>query len=91
MMDILVSWTEHRTNQSIAFGVTSGTLLNLIKKKQLSYFGHIKRHQPLEKLILEGKGKLQRNRGKRSWEKDVKDWIRAGVVSGEWDEQQMIG
>ena len=70
-----VSWTEHRTNQSVAdeLGVTSGTLLNFSKKQKLSYFTHIKLHQTLEKLILEGqvKGQRHRERPNRSREKDV--------------------
>ena len=36
-------------------GATSGTLLNLIKKNKVGYFGYMKIHQTHEKLILEGK------------------------------------
>ena len=56
-------------------------LLNLNKRQKSSYFGHIKRHKTLEKVILEGKVKGQRNRGrpKRSWEKDVDDMLGASV------------
>ena len=53
------------------------TRLNFIKKHKLSYFGHIKRHQTLNKLILEGKVNGQRNR--ESWEKDVEDRMGASV------------
>ena len=60
--------------------------LNFIKKQKLCYLGHIKRHQTLEKLILQGKVKGQRNRGRPniSWEKDVDDceWGQPGQVSG---------
>ena len=61
--------------------MTVGTLLNFIKKQQLSYFGHVKRHKTLEKLILVGNVKGQRNTEgpKRSWEKDAEDWIGASV------------
>ena len=90
---IVETWTEHRSNQSIAdeLGVTSGTLLNCIKNNKLRYFGHIKIRQILGKLILEGTVKGQRNRGRPKWslEKDVEDWTRE--MSGEWDEQQTIG
>ena len=57
--DIIVSWTEHRTNQ---FRVTSGILLNFIKKLKLSNFVHTKRHKTLEKLIPEVKVKGQKQR-----------------------------
>ena len=61
-----------------------------IKKQKVSNFGHIKRHETLEKWI-EGKVQGQRNMGRphRSGEKNVEDWM--GQVFGEWDEQQQIG
>ena len=51
-----ISWTERKTNASVLeqLGVKAPQLLNLIKKQKLSYFGHIKRHNLLEKLFLEG-------------------------------------
>ena len=86
-----VSWTKHRTTQSKTdeLEVTSGTLLGFFLKPKLNYFGHIKGHQTLEKLIPEGKGKRNRGRPKIYCANDVKDWV--GQVSGEWDEQQKIG
>ena len=52
-----------------------------VSPKILNYFRHIQIHQTLEKLILEGKVKGRRNRGRsnRCWEKDVEDWMRASV------------
>ena len=44
--------------------VSYGTLLNFIKLQILSYFGLIKSHHTLDKLILGGKVKGQRNRGR---------------------------
>ena len=51
-----ISWTERKTKASVLeqLGVKAPQLLNLIKKQKLSYFGHIKRHNTLEKLFLEG-------------------------------------
>ena len=48
-------------------------LLNLIKKQKLSYFGHIKRHNTLEKLFLEGTSEGRRGRGRprRRWTQDI--------------------
>ena len=86
---------SHRTNQSIAdeLGATSGTPLNFIKKHKLSYFGHIKRHQTLEKLILKGKGRRNGGKPKRYLEKDVEDWMGAGVwrVGRTADDRLMFG
>ena len=49
--------TSPRTRSSVIFciDITSGTLLNFIKKQKLSYSGHRKRHQTLKKLVLEWK------------------------------------
>ena len=50
-------------------------------KPQLSCFGYIKRHQTLDKLILERNMKGIRNRGRplRYWENDVEDRMEARV------------
>ena len=40
-----------------------------IKKKKLAYYGHVRRHHSLQKLVLEGKVDAKRGRGRRrkSW------------------------
>ena len=61
-----ISWTERKTNASVLeqLGLKAPQLLNLIKKQKLSYFGHIKRHNTLEKLFLEGTCEGRRGRGR---------------------------
>ena len=50
------------------------------RKQKLSFFRHIKSHQTLWKLILDGKVKGQRyRRQKRSWENDVENCMGAIV------------
>ena len=48
-----------------------------IGKLKVGYFGHIKRHESLEKHILETKVASRRGRGRpmRQWEKDIQDWL----------------
>ena len=60
----------------------SPTLLNLIKKQKLSYFGHIKRHNTLEKLFLEGtcEGRRGRGRPRRRWTQDIGEWMGVSTV-----------
>ena len=43
----------------------------------MGYFGHIKRHESLEKHILEAKAAGRRGRGRpiRRWEQDIQDWL----------------
>ena len=52
-------------------------LLNNIKARSLSYFGHLKRHDSLEKHILEARleGKRRKGRPTRRWTEDIKEWL----------------
>ena len=51
-------------------------LLNTVKSRKLKYFGHIKRHSTICKVILEGdvEGKRHRGRPPRKWNDDIKSW-----------------
>ena len=57
--------------------MNSTTLLHEIRKPKVRYFGHIKRHESLEKHILESKAAGRRGRGRssRQWEQDIQDWL----------------
>ena len=48
-----------------------------IRKRKLRYFGHIKRHEGLEKTIMEGgiPAKRRRGRPRRRWIQDVTDGL----------------
>ena len=79
-----ISWTERKTNASVLeqLGVKAPQLLNLIKRQKLSYFGHIKRHNTLEKLFLEGtcEGRRGRGRPRRRWTQDIGEWMGVSTV-----------
>ena len=79
-----ISWTERKTNASVLeqLGVKAPQLLNLIKKQKLSYFGHIKRQNTLEKLFLEGtcEGRRDRGRPRRRWTQDIGEWMGVSTV-----------
>ena len=79
-----ISWTERKTNASVLeqLGIKAPQLLNLIKKQKLSYFGHIKRHNTLEKLFLEGtcEGRRGRGRPRRRWTQDISEWMGVSTV-----------
>ena len=79
-----ISWTERKTNASVLeqLGVKAPLLLNLIKKQKLSYFGHIERHNTLEKLFLEGtcEGRRGRGRPRRRWTQDIGEWMGVSTV-----------
>ena len=52
-------------------------LLQKAKALKLKYFGHIKRHETLERQILEARidGRRGRGRPTRRWEQDINDWM----------------
>ena len=72
-----VPWTQRRTNDSIRkeLGVSNDWLLQYVKKQKLTYFGHIKRQDGMEKRVLEAyiPGKRKRGRPKCKWEKTIID------------------
>ena len=57
-------------------------LLNNILARKLSYFGHLKRHDSLEKHILEARleGKRRKGRPTRRWSEDIKDWLQMSPI-----------
>ncbi|GFS11015.1 endonuclease-reverse transcriptase [Elysia marginata] len=72
-------WTARRTNQNILqeLGMKERQLLKNIKQQKLKYFGHVVRHNNLEKLCLEGavEGRRGRGRPRRRWTQDISDWL----------------
>ena len=50
-----------------------------IKKKKLAYYGHVRRHHFLQKLVLEGKVDGKRGRGQRrkSWTGNVSEMTKS--------------
>ena len=64
--------------------MNSTTLLHEIRKLKVGYFGHIKRHESLEKHILEAKAAGRRGRGRpmRRWEQDIQDWLETTTQAG---------
>ena len=60
-----LSWTEKVSNEIVSsrIGIKGPKLLQNIKKIKLGFFGHIKRHQSLEKYIKEAK--IEDKRGRR--------------------------
>jgi len=73
-----VLWSDRVTNEEVRrrVGVSPGWLMHTIKKQKLKYFGHVKRHDNLEKHILEAKlnGKRRKGRPTKCWEDNIKEW-----------------
>ena len=79
-----IQWTERITNKEVLtkIGIGRPILLQNVKKLKLGYFGHIKRHETLEKHILEAKveGKRGRGRPTRRWEQDIQEWLDMTII-----------
>ena len=78
-----IIWTEKWTNKSIIreLNIEEGWLLNFVIRQKLKYFGHITRHDCLEKQILEGKitGK-RKGRPHRRWVEDITDILKMSTT-----------
>ncbi|GFS20846.1 eukaryotic translation initiation factor 3 subunit F [Elysia marginata] len=60
------SWTEKKTEEEVLrLTDTNRSLLRLIRKKQMEFFGKINRHDGLEKLMLHGKVEGRSARGRQ--------------------------
>ena len=72
---LIIPWKDRVTDEKVIEKVkmNSTTLLHEIRKLKVGYFGHIKRHESLEKHILEAKeaGRRGRKRPMRRWEQDI--------------------
>ncbi|KAG1672954.1 Serine/threonine-protein phosphatase 2B catalytic subunit 2 [Nymphon striatum] len=77
-----VSWTERKTNEYVLrmLGIKK-QLLNIVKERKLKYYGHIKRHQTVQRTTLEGKVEGKRSRGKQrlKWEDNIKGWTKRSM------------
>ena len=78
-----ISWSERKTNDFVRAQVTSldgpqDPLLAIIKRRKLTWFGHVSRHNSLPKTILQGtlEGGRKRGRQQKSWLDNIKEWTR---------------
>lgn len=74
-----ISWKQKITNKSIMkkLDIKGSQILKHAKNQKLKYFGHIKRHSTLERVIMEGKvdGKRKPGRPRRQWKDDIGSWL----------------
>ena len=80
-----VPWTDKRTNISILEELDNtpeNWLQNDIMRRKLKYFGHVKRHECLERDIYEGivEGRRGRGRPRRRWSQDIADRLNSTVT-----------
>ena len=81
-----IPWTDKRTNKSVLEqigNVPENWLQNTIMRQKLKFFGHIKRHECLERDIYEGlvEGKRGRGRPRRRWSQDITERLQTTVAN----------
>ena len=77
-----VSWRRHKTNAWILEQIrTKPMLVKHMRKRKMKHFGHIIRHNSLEKTIIQEiiAGKRGRGRPARTWERDIEEWASANI------------
>jgi len=94
-----ISYRERRTNEFVRGEINrlagqQEPLLATIKRRKLTWFGHVNRHEGLPKTILQGTlpGSRKRGRQKKAWNDNICEWTgeslsnltRATEDRGEW-------
>ena len=76
-----ISCPEHKTTDYVwqQVSILAGPqefLLSTVKRRKLSWLGHVCRHDTLPKIILQGSMDRRRRRGspRKSWKDNIKDW-----------------
>ena len=72
-----ISWTQRMTNEDVCKKLNiRPTLLTTIQSRKIRYFGHITRHEGIQKDILFGRIEGKRARGRQclTWTDEIKAW-----------------
>ena len=78
-----IPWHARKTNEFVFAQVKTlagpqEPLLTIVKRRKLSWFGHVTRHNGLTKTILQGtlEGGRRRGRQAKAWMDNIKEWTR---------------
>ena len=72
-----ISWTRRVTNEEVLRSAgTSRSLLDTVRIRKLSFFGHIMRHDSIQRDLIEGmvEGKRGRGRPRLQWSDNSTQW-----------------
>ena len=76
-----ISYKDHITNEEVRSRISTAigahdSLLSIVKKRKMTWYGHVTRSTGLAKTILQGTvpGGRQRGRQKKRWEDNIKEW-----------------
>ena len=78
-----ISWKDHKTTDFVHNTVKARagpqeSLVGLVRRRKLAWFGHITRHNGLAKMVLQGtlEGGRKRGRQTKCWADNLKEWTR---------------
>ena len=78
-----IPWQARKTNEYVLAQIKllagpQEPLLATVKRRKLSWFGHVTRHNNLPKTVLQGtlEGGRRRGRQTKSWMDNIKEWTR---------------
>ena len=72
-----ISWTRHVTNEEVlCLANTKRALFDTVRQRKLSFFGHMMRHDSLQRDLLEGmvEGRRGRGRPRLQWSGNITQW-----------------
>ena len=76
LQNYMYTWTDKVTNQHVLqkINIKSTELVQMIRTRKAKFYGHVRRHDSLQRVILEGKveGKRGRGRKRTSWTDNIK-------------------
>ena len=83
-----ISWKDHKTNKFVRAQIAllagpQEPLLAPVKRRKLTWFGHVTRHNSLPKTVLQGtlEGGRKRGRPAKNWMDNIKEWTRMSSPS----------
>ena len=72
-----ISWREEKKNEEVlTLADEQLYIIPTIKKRKITYFGHMIRRNNIHRLLLEGplEGKRSRGRPRTEWETNITEW-----------------
>ena len=88
---VKISWRENKTNEEVLEMVDEQLyIIPTIKKRKITYFGHMIRRNNIHRLLLEGplEGKVIRGRPRTEWMTNITEWTGMRLVRLAQDREQ---
>ena len=89
-----ISWTRRVTNEEVLrLADTKRSLFDTVRQRKLSFFGHLMRHDSMQRDLLEGmvEGKRGRGRPRMQWSDNITHWIGLPLVQCKRMAQNRVG